>query len=283
MTMGTMVPIKNDPILVPLGVTPGISNEDYHADRSAVSSTQLKKILISPAHFLCALEDRLESDSSDALLFGQVLHARLLENETFVERFSPMPDIDRRSTEGKTIAHLTSKAVDGLIIFPNDWLARIDAMIANTRQHNAIREALAAGEAEIAFAWIDPETGVKCKVKLDWWHSPSLILDAKTAVDITPDGFAKACARYAYHLSAYMYTEGVFQVTGERPEWIFVALEKTPPYTVCAYSPSRSMLARGKDDFRKALRLLAQCRATGAFPPLQAEGKSRIVDLPRWF
>ena len=62
-----------------------MSNEDYHGDRSAVSSTQLKRMLISPAHFLSGITD--PEESTEALLFGSVLHGRLLEPDTFESRF----------------------------------------------------------------------------------------------------------------------------------------------------------------------------------------------------
>mgnify|MGYP000228685418 CR=1 FL=1 len=34
---------------IPLGITRGMASDDYHADRSAVSSSQLKRMLVSPA------------------------------------------------------------------------------------------------------------------------------------------------------------------------------------------------------------------------------------------
>ncbi|TXH51349.1 MAG: hypothetical protein E6Q93_22215, partial [Burkholderiaceae bacterium] len=78
---------------IPFGVTRGMSNEDYHGDRSAVSSTQLKRMLISPAHFLSKLSE--PEDSTEALLFGSVLHGRLLEPDTFESRFFAMQKVNR--------------------------------------------------------------------------------------------------------------------------------------------------------------------------------------------
>lgn len=91
---------------VPLGVTRGLSNEHYHGDRSAVSSTQLKRILISPAHFLSALHD--PEDSTEAALFGTVLHGRLLEPEMFDGRFYAMPKVNRAKKEGKRCMRVSS-------------------------------------------------------------------------------------------------------------------------------------------------------------------------------
>mgnify|MGYP000721071999 CR=1 FL=1 len=43
--------------------------------------------------------------------------------------------------------------------------------------HRKARELLAKGEAEVALVWLDPDTGIKCKIKIDWWH------DARTLAD----------------------------------------------------------------------------------------------------
>ena len=84
---------------IPFGITRGMSNEDYHGDRSAVSSTQLKRMLISPAHFLSGITD--PEESTEALLFGSVLHGRLLEPITFEARFYAMPKVNRARKDGK--------------------------------------------------------------------------------------------------------------------------------------------------------------------------------------
>ena len=59
-----------------------------------------------------------------------------------------------------------------------------------------------------------------------------------------------------YALSAAMYCEGVSQVTGEEPEWAFIACEKEAPNTVAVYRASDAFLRRGHQDFRRAGRLM---------------------------
>jgi hypothetical protein len=148
--------------------------------------------------------------------------------------------------------------------------------------HDKARVILGTGEAEVALAWIDPETGIKCKVKIDWWHGTRTLADVKSALDVTRDGFSKACARMQYALSAAMYCEGVSQVTGEEPEWAFIACEKEAPNTVAVYRASDAFLRRGHQDFRRAMRRLAECRSRNHFPMLQGDGDWESIDLPRW-
>ena len=265
---------------VPFGVTRGMSNEDYHGDRSAVSSTQLKRMLISPAHFLSGLNE--PEESSEALLFGSVLHGRLLEPDSFESRFFPMPKLNRATKVGKQCYAECLVEAAGRTVYPVAWKEPIERIIDNAMAHRRARELFAQGEAEVALVWLDEETGVKCKVKIDWWASPRQLVDVKSAEDVTFDGFRKACGRLGYALSAAMYCEAVFQITGEEPEWAFVACEKGRPNTVAVYRATQRLLERGRSDFRRALRRLAECRARGHFPMLQADGEWEDIDLPPW-
>lgn len=240
---------------IPFGVTRGMSNEDYHGDRSAVSSTQLKRMLISPAHFLSGITD--PEESTEALLFGSVLHGRLLEPDTFESRFFAMQKVNRATKAGKQIYAERLVEAAGRIVYPVAWKEPIERIIENAMAHRRARELLSRGEAEVALVWLDEETGIKCKVN-------------------------KACGRLGYALSAAMYGEAVFQVTGDEPDWAFLACEKGRPNTVAVYRATQRMLERGRNDFRRALRRLAECRARGHFPMLQADGEWEDIDLPPW-
>lgn len=44
----------------------------------------------------------------------------------------------------------------------------------------------------------------------------------------------------------------------------------------------QTMLERGRSDFLRALRRLAECRDRGHFPMMQADGEWEDIDLPRW-
>jgi hypothetical protein len=142
---------------IPFGVTRGMSNEDYHGDRSAVSSTQLKRMLISPAHFLSGITD--PEESTEALLFGSVLHGRLLEPDTFESRFFAMPKVNRARKEGKQRYAECMVQAAGRTVYPEAWKEPIERIIDNAMTHRKARELLAKGEAEVALVWLDPDTG----------------------------------------------------------------------------------------------------------------------------
>jgi exodeoxyribonuclease VIII len=265
---------------IPPGITRWMKRDDYHAERRAVPSSQLKRMRVGPAHFMCGLNE--PEESTEAMLFGTVLHGRMLESDSFTARFFAMPKVNRQTKEGKALAESYRVEAAGRTMFPADWLPGIERIVDNARMHDKAREILGTGEAEVVLAWIDPETGIKCKVRVDWWHGPRVLADVKSALDVTWEGFSKACARFHYALSAAMYCEGVFQVTGETPEWAFIACEKEAPNTVAVYRASDAFLRRGQQDFRRALRYLAECRSRNHFPMLQGDGDWESIDLPRW-
>lgn len=269
---------------IPLGVTRGLTSALYHSDRSAVSSSQLKAALVSGKAFSCALADAGADASSDALLFGTVLHAFVLEHDTFHSTFYAMPPVKLSTKGGRARAAALLNDAGNRTVFPETWLPSMEAIAKNIRAHKTARELIRAAEKEVAIAWVDPNTGVKCKAKADLWcAAPALLADLKTCRDVSARGFERQCTEYQYPLSAAMYREGFLRVTGERHAWLFIAVEKQPPYDVAVYRPSEDFLRRGEREFRRALANVATWRAAGEFPGLQPGGEPEVIGLPGWY
>lgn len=65
-----------------------ISNKAYHASEG-VSSTDLKHIMKSPAHYRYWKDNPVEDTS--ALLFGRAVHKYVLEKDDFYSEFAVAP------------------------------------------------------------------------------------------------------------------------------------------------------------------------------------------------
>ena len=74
-----------------------ISNKEYR-EREGVSSSDLKKLIKSPAHFRY-WKDNPQEDTP-ALLFGRAAHKYVLETYDFYNEFAVAPNVDRRTTKG---------------------------------------------------------------------------------------------------------------------------------------------------------------------------------------
>src|SRR5690349_3941280 len=71
----------------------------YHAG-PGISSTGIKEILKSPAHYKAYLEGQ---EDTDAFRLGRLVHMRLLEPEAYVDSVVISPQVDARTKEGKAI------------------------------------------------------------------------------------------------------------------------------------------------------------------------------------
>lgn len=261
------------------GIHRGVDNADYHADRNAVSSTALKRMLQSPAHFRASqLKPRKETL---AQAFGSAVHSMLLEPHLFEYQYRVEPAVgtatDTRNEKCETI----SQAVPEQMLLSQQQHDEILAMRGSANKHAAIRQMLISGEAETTFCWTDRETGVLLKARTDWIQFETCIWDVKTAADASRTGFSRACANYDYHFSCAMYREGVHALTGRWLPFRFVVLEKGFPHACAVYEASASFIKRGEEDFRIALRKFAQCQAADDWPGYQCD-KIEAIDLPAW-
>jgi hypothetical protein len=261
------------------GIFRDVPNETYHGDRTAVSSSSLKLLLRSPAHFL-ARQDEPE-ESTVAKDFGTALHAALLEPQKYRATYVTKPDINRRTKAGKALAATINAAFADKIQISSATMAEIDAMVASAKNHPRVVDMLKDGEAEVSYVWIDEATGLRCKCRPDWLNTEA-IWDLKSCLDASPEGFSRACAKYKYHLSAAYYVEGVRKLTGKTLPFLFVASEKDPPYAVAVYEASEAFLRSGRRLVRQALDRLHECRERGVWPSYQPEGQVEMVELPRW-
>ncbi|MDD2743932.1 MAG: PD-(D/E)XK nuclease-like domain-containing protein [Rhodocyclaceae bacterium] len=260
-------------------MVPDMSNAAYHGDRDAVSSSGLKKMLISPLHF----QDYLTSKHTEtpALRVGTAIHAALLEPEVFKDTYVVAPMVDRRTKAGKVLWEEFMAGVNGKSVVTEAELSMIGNIADQVKKHRMANALLKAGKAEQSIFWTDEETGIRCKVRPDSL-SPYAILDVKSTESAHRESFPRSCVKYNYDLSAAMYQEGVRQLTGEVVDFVFLAVEKSSPNLCALYKASEEMMVAGYAKFRAALRALAECRQSGGWPGYQADGDFELVDWPRY-
>lgn len=261
------------------GIFRDVPNEVYHGDRTAISSSSLKLLLRSPAHFM-AMRDEPE-ESTVAKDFGTALHAALLEPEKYHATYVTKPVINRRTKAGKALAETVNAALVDKIQINSATMTEIGAMVTSAKRHPRVNDMLKDGEAEVSYVWTDEPSGIRCKCRPDWLNTEA-IWDLKSCLDASPEGFSRACAKYKYHLSAAYYVEGVRKLTGKTLPFLFVASEKDPPYAVAVYEASEGFLRSGRRLVRQALDRLRECRDQGTWPSYQPEGRIELIELPRW-
>lgn len=169
-----------------------------------------------------------------------------------------------------------------MVLSPEQW-EQLHAMASAVHSHPAAGALLTSvpGEAEKSVYWIDAATGVLCRCRPDWWRDDNVIVDLKTTEDASPEGFAKSMANYRYDVQAAYYLDGIQQATGKRPKaFVFIAVEKKPPFAVGVYVLDSDSLELGGAQYRADLRVFAECERSGDWPGYG--DKIQTISLPAW-
>lgn len=218
--------------------------------------------------------------------FGTAVHTAVLEPETLTDRYVVVPDgVDRRTKLGKEIWEgLQAEAeAKGAALISNDDFQKVLRIQSSSRTHPMSQRLLSEGEAEVSVFWEDEETGVLCKCRPDWLmggENPA-ILDLKTTVDASPNGFMKSAYSYRYHVQAAWYLDGIQAAMGVKPDvFMFLAVEKEYPFASAFYYADDAMIEAGRAEYRKLLRLYAECDRTDQWPGYEL--KLQPLSLPRW-
>lgn len=272
-----------------LGIILGMSNTEYHALPS-VSSSKLKTILRSPAHYHAAyLAGAPRKEPTASMVLGSLTHTLFLEPEQYGSEYIVAPECDRRTKDGKAIYAAFQDAADGLTIITAEQLQTAQAM-ANALCGHIIHEAMTGGHAEASIFYSASVGGVgtACRIRPDYHIAPSdvwptgLIIDVKTTDDARPEAFARTCVNFGYDLSAAMYCDG-FQShygTDEPPLFLLLVVERDAPHAVACYECSPEMLDKGNEKYLRAMQLLADSTASGEWPAYD-EG-IQLLNLPKW-
>lgn len=146
------------------------------------------------------------------------------------------------------------------------------------------------GKAEASVYWNDPETGELCRCRPDFWRRDGIIVDLKSTDDASPEAFGKSVANWRYHVQSEMYLEGMNAAfeAGHFPDgyakpkaFIFLVVEKKPPYAVASYVLDPESATQGQREFRENLAVYAECKKTDKWP---AYGDDiQTVGLPTWY
>lgn len=142
------------------------------------------------------------------------------------------------------------------------------------------------GRPEQTLLWRDPPTGVWCRALIDWLPDPTgrrlILADYKTARSAKPEEFARAAKDYGYAQQADHYLTGVTELDlAERPAFVFVVQEKTPPYVVTVIELDATALAIGRFLNRRAITTYAECLATDRWPGYSDDVE--LTSLPAWY
>lgn len=234
--------------------------EKEYRQHPAISRSELWHIRESPQKFKYYKENPPEPTPS--LLFGQVFHKMLLEPDTFNYEFVVAPEANRRTKEGKQMWESFVADHENQTIIPVEMYAQAKEMCeAVKREPLAVK--LLNGAAEVPFFWTDEMTGEECKCRVDVLNTEyrqPIVVDVKTTADASTDAFIRSAINYGYDMQSAMYSDGVEKNIGKKPLFVFIAVEKEPPYAVNILQADKLFLRRGYDLFREYIGIYHDCK-----------------------
>jgi hypothetical protein len=213
----------------------GMSMTDYLAIE-AMSASGIELIRRSPAHFRFAQQN--PPKPTPAMIEGSALHTALLEPHLFEGRYIALGQCDGIKKDGQRCGYQASvyrgfssycgthdpskgePMADGIEVITEDALERIGGMRDSILAHpEASRFFAGQGQSELVGVWLDEQSGVLCKIRLDRDIGRAAIhCDIKTTgTSAETDAFARQVGRLGYARKCAFYRrDGRARQAGDR-------------------------------------------------------------------
>lgn len=181
-----------------------LTNEEYHANRTHISSSGLKLLLQDQNEYHRRYIQGIKSESTTAFDFGTYVHALILEPETVKDSFAIFTGVRKAGIFYKEF----KDANPGKIIISQKEADQGAAIMENFNIHPIAKYLISQGSAETTtFSRIN---GVNVKTRTDYEvHNAekSYIVDIKTtSFPLDKHSLEETCRKYEYDLSAALYT-----------------------------------------------------------------------------
>lgn len=284
------------------GIEKGMSINDYHANMEWMSSTMLRKAAESPKH-LWHYMNKKDDQRKSHFDFGNAFELALLDKEGFANDVVIYDDseiIDSIRSKrpdivgfGNTKEYKLWKAgfyeenADRYVIQKDgkESYETIEAMLESCYQDKVIQAMIKNIEYQYSLMWVDHDTGLQLKTRPDICKmNKNIIVDVKTALDGSPDGFSKAIGNHKLHIQAIMQIDGVL-ATGAMPQvdaYFWLVVEKTEPYNATLYEFVDWQQDEARDEYRFLLNTVKQSKDKNFWPGYSqwADNEWGIIPAP---
>lgn len=281
-----------------------ISNEEYHSS-SGISRSAMVEFKHCPKKFWNKYINPhyIKPEPTKSLNFGNAFHTAILEPNEFDLRYITKPedkiiigkplrlkDVGRDAFEADKVRIAEAQALkskideefeikaQGKTILSHDESRKISRMQYILLLDNDSRQLIEHGQYEKSIYWIDEETQILCKVRPDIMHD-SFIVDLKTTENASYYAFQRSIYDYNYHLQMAMIQEAILHTSGKLlTDFVVLCIEKEEPHCHATYIFDNAVIERGRNEFRKYLRLMKQCFDENSWPSYPTQ----VIDLPTY-
>ncbi len=289
---------KQDSSSLPVGVNADIDASQYHRTLGLTKSG-LMMLRKSPAHFWQWMTSPPDK-TTDAMALGTATHTLVFEPEKFAKEIVVVPeDAPKKPTSAQLKAQEPSDKAKESIEWWTAFYKLNEGKCIIDQEDNVMAQGMAravmtneevipylkhhSAKAELSIVANENIKGlsIACKMRCDLLTMDgTVIIDLKTTIDSSSEAFSKGFMSLGYWMQAAHYIS-IARLAGIPVErFIFVAVEKTPPYSVAMYELDKASLDKAFKIRHRLLEQLANCIATGKYPS-HSSGITSLT-MPYW-
>lgn len=251
--------------------------EDVYHSGAGISRSMLMDMRRNPNYFHYRNVRTFESESTDAMDFGDMVHKAILEPHLLNEKYMSDQDLIAEVMEEKdykspraTKIYKEKKAeleLTGKTVMAYEKWEEMKIMVDQIWNHPVAKNLLNAGMPEKTIYAQDPVTGLLCRVRSDYMLNDGVLIDVKTTKRADEEDFSGSITNQGYHVQAAYYCAVAKWAFGAHFEnFVFICLEKEAPFDVAIYKLDCGSLDLGEVIFRKQLDRMKECIDSGKFP-----------------
>jgi hypothetical protein len=245
--------------------------QEYRTHPALNNSTAKIFVDKTPAHARYS-----EPKSAQHFDDGKAIHCTTFEPHEFESRFFKGP-ADRRGNKWKEAQQM---AGDMTVLTESSYenaLRVRDALQKNTEINNLV----SANNKMVEVSCYWEHDGIDMKSRKDLVVDDGrIITDLKTTTDASRDGFSRAVANYLYHMQDRWYSMGARACFGAEPTFLFIAVEKEPPFANAIYELDPRTKAEGQALVDLAIERYIECERNQEWPGYPAGVQQ--LSIPGW-
>ncbi|WIA95833.1 PD-(D/E)XK nuclease-like domain-containing protein [Curtobacterium sp. MCBA15_004] len=257
-----------------------LPESEYHA-HSALSSTQARKLLESPARY------RWDRDHPQAgkqtFDVGTAVHTKVLGVGAGTVEY-PDEHVTASgavSTKAATVAWAEEQRAAGFTPIAPAQAARVNGMAEAVLAHPTARALLEqSGHSEASVFATDADTGTPMRARFDRLNDDVAIDLKTTAKTASVDGFMRTVAAYGYDVQQEFYLHALEQAGEPRRPFRFIVVESEAPHLVAVHELDVKYQQMGAAKVHRALEMYATCTATNTWPGY--DPNVQLVSPPAW-
>jgi hypothetical protein len=288
------------------GIYTDISIQDYHANKTHLSSTGIKMAKKSLA--LWKWMQSRPQEFKQHFDFGNSFEIALLDRDNF-EKFvaimqtenwiakaldeKPTLKVPKNSKCYQVEEEKFLKENEGKYIIPDvgpQSFEYLEYMLESCHKDAVIQKLISNTEYQVSLFWTDDQTGINLKTRPDICkRKKNVIVNLKTIADGSPDSFSKDLAKYEYPLQGAIEIRGC-QQTGlmeKVDNYFWLVVEKEPPFNATLYEFDHSDQRYSMDELEYLLSKIKRAREEDKYPGYgdRAANEYGILtaQIPMWY